>query len=134
MTLVLRATVTVVPARRRPIADGYRASMWFDARVSAREGWTPVVHDAVLVWEDRAAGVARLYPVLPEELPRDLAPDRPFALVDATRPVARAVLLALAADRTPSPLADLAAAGRRTLCGLRSDPAADPTARPGSST
>ncbi len=114
MTLVLRATVTpIAGARREPIASGYRASLWFDARVRPSEGFAPVTHDAVLVWEP--GGAARLHPFAPRELPRDLAPGRPFALLEGTRTVARGEVVALADDPAPSPLADLAAAGRRPL-------------------
>ncbi len=125
VTPVLRLAVALLPTadggRRRPLTDGYRASMWFDARVSAREGFAPVLHDAVLVVEDARAiapgaeGVVRAYPVLPEELPRGLAPGRAFALVEGPRTVARAQVLAVLADPAPAPLADLAAAKRRAL-------------------
>ena len=122
MTLVLRLELELVPAdrggRRRAVTDGYRASMSFGRR---RRDVEPVVHDAVLVLEDAAelapgaTGTVRAYVVLPDELPRSLAEDAVFTLLERDRIVGRARLLAVLEDPAPQPLRDLAAAKRRVL-------------------
>ncbi len=121
-SLVLRLALDLAPTdrggRRRPVADGYRASMSFGRR---RRGIEPIVHDAVLVVEEAASlapgasGVARAYVVLPEELPRSLGEGDVFTLLEHDRIIGRARLLARLEDPTPSPLADLAAAKTREL-------------------
>jgi hypothetical protein len=101
MTLVLRIAVHVAPDHRRPLRDGYRASLSFGRRRRAIE---PIVYDAVLVFEAGEGlapgerGIARAYVF--DELPRH---------------VARAELLETLEDPSPRPLADLAAAKRRRL-------------------
>jgi hypothetical protein len=121
---VLRLEVELLPTadggRRRPAPDGYRASMWF-GRVRRKQGWDPILQDAVLVFEDAdslapgARATARAWVIEPEDLPRDLAPERAFALVEGERTVARARLLEILDDPAPSPLSDLAAAKARPL-------------------
>lgn len=78
MSLVLRIRLELAPTdrggRRRPVTDGYRASMSFGRR--RRGDAEPVVHDAVLVLEGSdalapgAGGIARAWVLLPDELPR----------------------------------------------------------------
>ena len=66
-SLVLRIAIDLAPSdrggRRRPLTDGYRASLSFGQR---RRDIEPVVHDAVLVLEDaassRRAGARRRAP------------------------------------------------------------------------
>ena len=121
-SLVLRLEVDLAPAdrggRRRAVTDGYRASMSFGRR---RRDVEPVVHDAVLVLEDRAElapgerGVARAWVVSPDELPRALEEGDVFTLLEQDRIVGRAQLLARLEDPTPQPLRDLAAAKTRAL-------------------
>jgi hypothetical protein len=112
MTRVLRIEIHL--AKSRPIRDGYRASMSFGRR---RRGVEPIVHDAILVFEDvdelapGERGVARAYVF--DELPRD--PPRVFTLLEGDRIVARAEVLEWLEDLTPHPLQDLAAAKRREL-------------------
>jgi hypothetical protein len=121
-SLVLRLDVDLAPSdrggRRRPVVDGYRASLSFGRR---RRGVEPIVHDAVLVLEDAeelapgGRAVARAYVVLPEELPRSLDVDTVLTLLERDRIVGRARVLDLLEDPTPRPLGDLAAARRRPL-------------------
>jgi hypothetical protein len=121
-SLVLRIALDLVPTdrggRRRPIADGYRASMSFGRR---RRDVEPVVHDAVVVLEDVAelapgeAATARAWVISPEELPRSLEAGAVFTLLEGDRIVARARVIELLADREPYPLQDLAAAKTRRL-------------------
>ena len=122
MTLVLRLALDLVPedrgGRRRPVVDGYRASLSFGRR---RRGVEPIVHDAVVVLEDAdalapgASGIARAYPLLPDELPRALAPGDVFTLLEHDRIVARARLLERLDDPAPQPLRDLREAKTRRL-------------------
>jgi hypothetical protein len=122
MTLVLRIALDLVPeargGRRRPVADGYRASLSFGRR---RRDVEPVVHDAVLVLEGAdslapgASGVARAYPLLVDELPRGVRTGAVFTLLEGDRIVARARLLERLEDPEPFPLRDLRAAKRRAL-------------------
>ncbi len=122
VSLVLRLALDLAPAdrggRRRPLRDGYRASMSFGRR---RRGVEPIVHDAVLVVEDAAslapgaAGIVRAYVLMPDELPRSLDEDDVFTLLENDRIVGRARLLERLEDPTPQPLADLAAAKVREL-------------------
>ena len=104
------------------MTDGYRASMSFGRR---RRGIEPIVHDAVLVLEDvaslapGAAGVARAYVVLPDELPRDAVEDAVFTLLENDRIIGRATLLETLVDDEPQPLRDLEAAKIRPLAALR---------------
>jgi hypothetical protein len=112
VTLVLR--IAVQSQHRRAIRDGYRASMSFGRR---RRGIEPIVHDAVLVFEDTEEllpgerGVARAYVF--DDLPRHVEPV--FTLLEGDRIVARAELLETLEDPSPHPLGDLAAAKRREL-------------------
>lgn len=120
--LVLRIDVDLVATdrggRRRPLADGYRASMSFGRR---RRDVEPVVHDAVLVLEEGGElapgrrGVARAWVVAPDELPSSVGEGTVFALLEHDRIVARASVLAVHEDPTPHPLRDLAAAKTRRL-------------------
>src|SRR3954447_18252280 len=120
--MVLRISLDLVPAdrggRRRPIADGYRASMSFGRR---RRDVEPIVHDAVLVLEDTDElapcdqAPPRAYVVLPDELPRHVAPGTVFTLLEGDRIVARAQVLEQLEDPEAQPLRDLAAAKRRRL-------------------
>ena len=122
MSLVLRIALDLVPedrgGRRRPVTDGYRASLSFGRR---RRDVEPVVHDAVLVLEGADAlapgghGVARAWPLLPDELPRSLGEGDVFTLLERDRIVARATLLELLEDAEPRPLRDLRAAKTRIL-------------------
>ena len=114
MSLVLRIALHVAPDHRRPLRDGYRASISFGRR---RRTIEPIVYDAVLVFEAVAAlapgerGVARAYVF--DELPRHVEPV--FTLLEGERIVARAELLETLEDPSPQPLADLQAAKRRDL-------------------
>lgn len=119
---VLRIALELAPTdrggRRRPLADGYRASMSFGRR---RRDVEPVVHDAVLVLEDvselapGASAVARAWVVSPDELPRFVAEDTAFTLLENDRIVGRAQVLEVLEDPTPFPLRDLGAAKARAL-------------------
>ena len=120
--MVLRISLDLVPAdrggRRRPIADGYRASMSFGRR---RRDVEPIVHDAVLVLEEvdslapGEAGVARAWVVLPDELPRFVDAGVAFTLLEGDRIVGRAEVLGVHVDTEPYPLRDLTAAKTRPL-------------------
>lgn len=122
MSLVLRLAVDLAPTdrggRRRPVFDGYRASLSFGRRRRHEE---PIVHDAVLVLESGetlapgAAGIARAYPFLEDDLPRGVAAGRMLTLLEQDRIIGRAELLGYADDPEPSPLADLTAAKTRSL-------------------
>jgi hypothetical protein len=128
-SLVLRLALDLAPTdrggRRRPLPDGYRASMSFGRR---RRGIEPIVHDAVLVLEDAASlapgasGIARAYVLMPDELPRSLGEEDVFTLLENDRIIGRARLLERLEDPTPQPLADLAEAGRRELRPAPTDP------------
>lgn len=121
-SLVLRLELALVPAdrggRRRPVVDGYRASMSFGRR---RRDAEPVVHDAVIVLEDRDAvapggrAIARAWVLTPDELPGFVDEGTVFTLLEGDRIVARAKVLALLDDPVPFPLHDLAAAKTRVL-------------------
>jgi hypothetical protein len=120
--LVLRLELDLAPTdregRRRPLTDGYRASLSFGRR---RRGVEPIVHDAIVVLEDTdsllpgSAAVARAWVVSPEELPRSLAAGSVVTLLENDRIVGRARVLELLSDPTPQPLRDLAAAKRRVI-------------------
>jgi hypothetical protein len=120
--LVLRLAVDLAPSerggRRRPLTDGYRASLSFGRRRGNDE---PVVHDAVLVLEAAAElppggrGTARAWVLLPEQLPRSLAVGSVVTLLERDRIVGRARVIQLLVDPTPSPLNDIAAAKSRIL-------------------
>jgi hypothetical protein len=122
VSLVLRLAVDLAPAdrggRRRPITDGYRASLSFGKR---RRDIEPVVHDAVLVLEDidqlepGAHGTARAYPFLEDDLPRSFGAGRVLTLLERDRIVGKATVLGFADDDTSQPLADLQAAKARSL-------------------
>ena len=121
--MVLRIELDLVATdrggRRRPLADGYRASMSFGRR---RRDVEPIVHDAILVLEGEAAtlepgeaAVARAWVLSPDELPRHLAPGTVFTLLENDRIVARASVLGVYDDPTPFPVRDLRAAKSRPL-------------------
>jgi hypothetical protein len=121
-SLVLRLELELVPAdrggRRRSVVDGYRASMSFGRR---RRDIEPVVHDAVIVLEDRDAvapgdrAIARAWVLTPDELPRSVEEGTVFTLLEGDRIVARAKVLAMLADPVSFPLHDLVAAKTRVL-------------------
>ena len=121
-SVVLRIELELVPTdrggRRRPLADGYRASMSFGRR---RRDVEPIVHDAVLVLEDAAelapgrSALARAWVLSPDELPRTLAAGSVFTLLEHDRIVGRAEVREVLADAAPYPLRDLAAAKTRRL-------------------
>jgi hypothetical protein len=121
-SLVLRLLVELAPAdrggRRRPVTDGYRASLSFGRR---RRGIEPIVHDAILVLEDVGAlapgdaAPARAWVISPDELPHSLAPDSIVTLLEGDRIIGRATVLDILGDPTPHPLRDLTAAKTRSL-------------------
>jgi hypothetical protein len=121
-SVVLRIQLELVPTdrggRRRPLADGYRASMSFGRR---RRDVEPVVHDAVLVVEDGSelapgrSAVARAWVVSPDELPRWVGEGSVFTLLEGDRIIGRAEVLGVFEDPVPQPLRDLAAAKARRL-------------------
>jgi ribosomal-protein-serine acetyltransferase len=123
--LVLRLALDLVASdragRRRPLADGYRASMSFGQR---RRGIEPVVHDAIIVLEHGVTlapgqrGIARAWVLMPDELPRRVTVGSVFTLLEGDRIVARAEILAMYSDATPHPLEDLRAAKTRQLAEL----------------
>lgn len=124
-SLVLRLALDLVASdragRRRPLADGYRASMSFGQR---RRGIEPVVHDAIIVLEHGSTlapgerGIARAWVLMPDELPRSVGVGSVFTLLEGDRIVARAEILAMCSDATPQPLEDLRAAKTRQLADL----------------
>jgi ribosomal-protein-serine acetyltransferase len=128
-SLVLRLSLHLVASdrdgRRRPVADGYRASMSFGQR---RRGIEPVVHDAIVVLEQGSTlvpgrrGVARAWVLMPHELPRSVSVGSIFTLLEGDRIVARAEVLAMCSDPTPHPLEDLRAAKTRRLAELPGAP------------
>lgn len=113
--------------RRGPVLDGYRASMSLGQR---RRGIEPVVHDAILVLEDRSAlppgqhGLARAWVLMPDELPRSIGVGSVFTLLEGDQIVGRAEILALCSDPTLHPLDDLRAAKTRPLVELPRAPGA----------
>jgi ribosomal-protein-serine acetyltransferase len=121
-SLVLRLSIDLVPSdcagHRRPVVDGYRASMSFGQR---RRGIEPVVHDAIVVLEHGSTlapgrrGLARAWVLMPEELPRSVAVGSVFALLEGDQIVGRAEILAMCSDTTLRPLEDLHAAKTRHL-------------------
>ena len=118
LRLELDLAATDRGGRRRPLTDGYRASLSFGRR---RRGIEPIVHDAIVVLEDAdtllpgAAATARAWVVSPDELPRSLAPDDVVTLLENDRIIGRARVLELLSDATPQPLRDLRAAKTRAL-------------------
>ena len=102
--------------RRQAVRDGYRASLSFGRR---RRDVEPIVHDAVLVFEDvealepGASAVARAW--MFDELPRRFDDDAVVALLERDRIVGRGRVLSVHEDDTPQPLADLSAAKTRAL-------------------
>jgi ribosomal-protein-serine acetyltransferase len=120
--LVLRLSLELVHSdrggRRRPVLDGYRASMSFGQR---RRGIEPVVHDAIIVLEQSSAlapgqlGVARAWVLMPNELPRMVGVGSVFTLLEGDQIVGRAEILAMCSDPTVQPLEDLRAAKTRHL-------------------
>jgi RimJ/RimL family protein N-acetyltransferase len=120
--LVLRLSLDLVHSdrggRRRPVLDGYRASMSFGQR---RRGIEPVVHDAIVVLEQSSAlapgqrGLARAWVLMPDELPRSVGVGSVFTLLEGDRIVGRAEVLAMCSDPTPQPLEDMRAAKTRPL-------------------
>jgi len=129
--LVLRLSLDLVSSdrggRRRPVRDGYRASMSFGQR---RRGVEPVVHDAIVVLEHGSTlapgqrGLARGWVLMPDELPRSVGIGSVFTLLEGDRIIGRAEILAMCSDPTPQPLEDLHAAKTRPLAELSSAPAA----------
>lgn len=123
--LVLRLSLALVPAdrggRRRPVVDGYRASMSFGRR---RRGVEPVVHDAIIVLEHGSSlapaqrGLARAWVLMPDELPRSVGVGSVFTLLEGDQIIGRAEILAMCSDPTPRPLDDLRAAKIRPLTNL----------------
>ena len=126
---VLRIALDLAPSdrggRRRPLVDGYRASMSFGRR---RRGIEPIVHDAILVLEDVSSlapggsATARAWVVLPDELPREAHEDAVFTLLENDRIIGRATILAVLTDDEPQPLRDLVAAKTRVLSAATSLP------------
>jgi ribosomal-protein-serine acetyltransferase len=124
--LVLRLSLDLVASdrggRRRPVLDGYRASMSFGHR---RRGIEPVVHDAIIVLEQSSAlapgrrGRARAWVLMPDELPRSVGVGSVVALLEGDQIVGRAEILALYSDPTVQPLEDLRAAKTRPLIGVQ---------------
>ena len=120
MSIVIRLEVDLAETerggRRRPVRDGYRASLSFGRR---RRGVEPIVHDAVLVFEEvdelepGASAVARAW--MFDELPRHFEDDAVVALLERDRIIGRGRLLSVHEDDTPQPLADLGQAKRRAL-------------------
>ena len=120
--LVLRLSLELVHfdrgGRRRPVLDGYRASMSFGQR---RRGIEPVVHDAIVVLEQSSAltpgqrGLARAWVLMPDELPRSVGVGSVFTLLEGDQIVGRAEILAMCSDPTLQPLEDLRAAKTRPL-------------------
>lgn len=119
---VLRLAVELAPSdrggRARPVRDGYRASLSLGRR---RRDVEPIVHDAVLVFEEvgelapGGRAVARAWVVLPDELPRSLGEGTVATLLERDRIVGRARVLEVAWDAEPQPLRDLRAAKVRAL-------------------
>jgi RimJ/RimL family protein N-acetyltransferase len=120
--LVLRLALDLAHSdrggRRRPVLDGYRASMSFGQR---RRGIEPVVHDAIIVLEQSSAltpgqrGLARAWVLMPDELPRSVGVGSVFTLLEGDQIVGRAEILAMCSDPTVQPLEDLRAAKTRPL-------------------
>ena len=120
MSVVVRLEVDLAESerggRKRPLRDGYRASLSFGRR---RRGVEPIVHDAVLVFEDvdelapGASAIARAW--MFDELPRRFDDDAVVALLERDRIVGRGRVLSIHEDETPQPLADLQAAKSREL-------------------
>lgn len=121
-SLVLRLLLDLVPSdrrgRRRPVVDGYRASMSFGQR---QRGIKPVVHDAIVVLEHGSTlapgqrGVARAWVLMPDELRRSVSVGSVFTLLEGDQIVGRAEILAMCSDPTLQPLEDLRAAKTRPL-------------------
>jgi hypothetical protein len=126
--LVLRLSLDLAASdrggRRRPIVDGYRASMSFGQR---RRGIEPIAHDAIVVLEDRATlapgeqGVVRAWVLMPDELPHFVAVGSVFTLIEGDRIIGRAEVIEMCTDPTPRPLEDLGAAKSRALLERPSD-------------
>jgi hypothetical protein len=121
MSVVIRLEVDLAETdrggRRRPVLDGYRASLSFGRR---RRDVEPIVHDAVLVLEDvselqpGASAIARAW--MFDELPRrGIDDDAIVALLERDRIIGRARVLSVHEDDTPQPLSDMVDAKRRTL-------------------
>jgi ribosomal-protein-serine acetyltransferase len=127
--LVLQLSLELVPSdrggRRRPVLDGYRASMSFGQR---RRGVEPIVHDAIMVLEVGSAlapgqrGIARAWVLMPEELPRSVGVGSVIALLERDQIVGRAEILAMYGDPTSQPLDDLHAAKTRPLVDASATP------------
>jgi hypothetical protein len=119
VSIVLRLQVdfaeTDRDGRRRPARDGYRASLSFGRR--RRE--EPIVHEAVLVFEDvdevapGGSAVARAW--MFDELPRRFDDDAVVALLERDRIVGRARVLSVHEDSAAQPLRDFGEAKRRPL-------------------
>lgn len=121
-SLVLRVSLELVASdrggRRRPVLDGYRASMSFGQR---RRGIEPVAHDAILVLENASMlapgqrGFARAWVLMPDELPRSVAVGAVVAVLEGDQIIGRAEIVAMFNDPTPQPLQDLRDAKIRPL-------------------
>jgi ribosomal-protein-serine acetyltransferase len=128
-SLVLRLSLSLAPSdrggRRRPVVDGYRASMSFGQR---RRGVEPVVHDAIVVLEDGSMlapgqrGLARAWVLMPEELPRSVGVGSVCALLERDQIIGRAEILEICSDPTPQPLEDLRTAKSRPLAEVSKRP------------
>jgi hypothetical protein len=122
LDVVLRLQLTLVGTerggRRRPLADGYRASLSFGRR---KRGVEPIVHDAILVLEDASevapggSAIARVWVLVPDEFPRSVQTGTRLTLLEGDRIVAAATVLGIYDDPTPFPLSDIAAAKTRAL-------------------
>jgi ribosomal-protein-serine acetyltransferase len=123
--LVLRLSLELVACdragRRRPVVDGYRASMSFG---QLRRGIEPVVHDAIVVLEHGSTlapgqhGLARAWVLMPDELPRSVGVGSVFTFLEGDQIVGRAEVLAMCSDPTLRPLQNLHAAKTRRLTVL----------------
>jgi RimJ/RimL family protein N-acetyltransferase len=123
--LVLRLSLELVACDRaggrRPVVDGYRASMSFG---QLRRGIEPVVHDAIVVLEHGSTlapgqhGLARAWVLMPDELPRSVGVGSVFTFLQGDQIVGRAEVLAMCSDPTLRPLQDLHAAKTRRLTVL----------------
>jgi len=121
MSVVVRLEVDLAETdrggRRRPVRDGYRASLSFGRR---RRDVEPIVHDAILVFEEidelqpGASATARAW--MFDDLPRrGVDDDDVIALLEKDRIIGRARVLSVHEDETPQPLSDMADAKRRAL-------------------
>jgi hypothetical protein len=119
MRVVLRLAIELAETdrggRRRPARDGYRASISFGRRRRDE----PVVHEAVLVFEDVSelapGGSATARAWMFDELPYRFDGEAVVALLERDRIVGRARVLSVHEDPTEQPLRDFGEAKRRPL-------------------